>query len=181
MDSDNDSDSSSDDDDFDFEEIEDDQSGNHCFVQSQVTMPTRLFIKPKNPDHMDETPKIELVTSRKAMQQTLFVTKVKVSTEQPKSKSEEAKEVEHPQFVQVEKPQQKSTGTMKNNSQQNQMLCETAPADQNNDANPNLSTKAKDLGFDTHFEQEDDVLQLYWSPGILILNIKIWQLLIWKT
>jgi hypothetical protein len=57
------------------EEIEDD-TGDHFLMQAQVAMPTKLFIKSKNPDHMDDTPTVNHVTDRKPMHQSLFKTKV---------------------------------------------------------------------------------------------------------
>lgn len=67
---DNDSDSSSDFDDFVFEENGIITGGK----SQQVSMPTMLIIKPKDVDEIDASP---MVTDRRAMKQSLFLTKVR--------------------------------------------------------------------------------------------------------
>jgi hypothetical protein len=77
-----DSDSSSDFDDFVFEEV----SNITGEKSHQVSMPTKLIIKPKDVDEIDASP---VVTDRRAMKQSLFLIKVRPQVEDSDSSSDD--------------------------------------------------------------------------------------------
>lgn len=159
MDSEADSESSSDCDDFVFEEIVDDI--NESLVsQTQAIFNVKLYIKPKNPDHMDDSPKIELITTRRAVQPSVFLKKVQIA-EPVVQKNEESMQSEKPHVIDL-KPAKVLGGISKVNAPKNQLLCETSPADQvMGKASSPANLNPEKAGMSMHVEQEDEVVQLY--------------------
>lgn len=81
-----------------------------------------LYIKPKNVDQQDLSP---MVTDRKAIKQSVFASKVNKMKQANKSENK-------PLYIQLEKPtKMASAGGKAHPGQQNSLLCETAPNDDN--------------------------------------------------
>lgn len=154
MDSCADSDSSSDYEDFVYEEI-DTENSEPLVILSQPMAGIKLTIKSKNPDHVDDCPKIELVTTRKAIQQTVFLTKVKIAQPLPQ-KEEESMKAEQPSAME-QKPGKELNIVSKAHGPQNQLLCETSPAEMM----PMQPMNPQKAGMQMQYAQEDEVLQLY--------------------
>ena len=160
--SDDDSDSCTDFDDLVLEQMEDDQM-EPLSIQCQVSMPSMLVIKAKNPDMMDDTPTVELVNERKPMTQVLFKTKVvKIDMPVP-AVCKPAKQMQSSSNKQMDFHSNAKAGLhQKPHSSTNQVLLQTAPeGSSDSPMDVAMNGLAKHMAAAGLEQMEDEVVQLY--------------------
>ena len=165
--SDDDSDSCTDFDDLVLEQMENDQI-EPLTIQCQVSMPSKLVIKSKNPDMMDDTPTVELVHERKPMTQVLFKTMV-VSIDKPEpAVSKPAKQMQSSSNKQMDfHSNAKASLDQKPHSSTKQVLLQTAPeGSSDSPQDVVMNGLAKHMAAAGLEQMDDEVVQLYWRESV---------------